>query len=55
MPRFGSSVSKTRPPAKTSRPFGISRCGATASAKSSRARSAASIAALPIIKVTRLE
>ena len=55
MPRAGSSASKTRRSAKTRRVFGTPSFLLTASASRSRARSAAWIAALPIISVTRLE
>ncbi len=55
MPRSGSSASNTRRSANTSRPAGTSSFSATAAATSSRARSAASSAALPTISVTREE
>ncbi len=51
----GSCTSKTRPPANSMRFAGTPVFAATADAISSRARSAAWIAALPIISVTRLE
>ena len=55
IPIMGSSASKTRRLAKTSRDFGIANFRATASPRISRARSAAWIAAFPIMSVTRLE
>ena len=55
IPFPGSSTSKTRPSASATRVFGIASFRAAASTRSSRARSAAWSAALPVIKVTREE
>src|SRR5204863_1410722 len=54
-PLLGFALSKTRRSANTSRSAEVPRRAATAAASISRARSAAWIAALPIISVTRLE
>jgi hypothetical protein len=54
-PRSGAWASKTRRSRKATRSRGISSFRATACASRSRARVAASIAAFPIISVTRLE
>jgi hypothetical protein len=53
IPRSGLSTSKTRPSANPIRSGGTSSFAPTARASRSRARSAAWIAAFPIIRVTR--
>jgi len=55
IPLSGSSESNTRHSANTKRLRGTASLRLTAAASTSRARSAAWMAALPIINVTRLE
>src|SRR2546427_405007 len=55
IPRSGLAASNTRPPANVIRSTGASSFGAVCRAMRSRARSAAWMAAFPVMSVTRLE